>query len=161
MRADIGDRHHYILRQLALDGQVPRLLVAAVNQAAPRAALGHVARQRARRRSTGPDPPDWERPARWSPRPEAVRRGIGRVDHQRIPAAQRTGERNRIEVDSVTGANHGLVAETVGQADARREQLVADRDSRVFRRVAAAAQKHLVVAGTYCSMPFPARVISG
>ena len=93
---------------------------------------------------------------------EAVRRGVSGVDHQRIPAAQRTGERNRIVVDAVAGADDGLVAEAVGQADARREQLVADRDARIFRRVAAAAQEHLVGCRdrtARCRMP--ARVISG
>ena len=75
---------------------------------------------------------------------EIVRRHKGLIDDNRIPAAQGARERDGIVVDAVAGADHGLVAEPVSQSDARREELVADGDANVFGLAAAAAQKHIV-----------------
>ena len=109
--------------------------------AAPGAALGDVARQRddagAEIRELGVGMPCCERGAAAD---VAVGAYVSVVDRQRIAAAQRTRERNRIVVDAVAGADDGLVAQAISQADARSEQLVADRDAGVFRNVAAAAQ---------------------
>src|SRR5262249_33374222 len=130
--AHVTDRHQDILRQFALDGEVPRLFVAAVDLAAPGAAFGHAARQcdhagrEVRTNRVGHAVLDGAFPR------EGVGRHAGGVDHDRIPAAKRAREGNRIVVDAVAGADDGLVFDAVGYADAGREQLVADRDADVI-----------------------------
>src|SRR5205823_6191359 len=76
--------------------------------------------------------------------PTKAARGEGAVDHQRIPAAQRPRERQRIEVQAVTGANDGAVTQPIGQADTRSEQFLADADPRIVRCGSAAPQVHLI-----------------
>src|SRR5690348_7290953 len=72
---------------------------------------------------------------------------VCRVDGERIPAPKRTGERNRVEVDSIPCPNDRLFAETVGQTDARGEQFVADRNSGIVRHCAAATEVYEVRVG--------------
>ena len=147
MGAYITDGHDEILRQFALDREIPRLLVTAMDLAAPRAALGDVGGQRDD--AGGQVRTNGIRNAlrdRAFPR-EGVGSGVGRVDGERIPAAQRPGERNRIVVDAVAGADDGLVAEAPGQSDAGREEPLAHRDAHVVRLAAAAAEEYLVGLG--------------
>src|SRR5207247_6568991 len=75
---------------------------------------------------------------------EPVRRIEPEVHRERIEAAQRARERERIEVESVACTDDGLLVQTVGHSNARRELLVVDRHADVRRNVAPSTQKYLV-----------------
>src|SRR5262249_30975282 len=115
-----------------------------VNLAAPGAALRDVAGQRNdTRRKVGTLSIRNALSKRGGPR-VAVGGYVSRIHSQRVPATQRARERNRIEVDAETRTNHRLLSQAICESNARSEQFVADRDSRVIGNIAASAEEHVI-----------------
>src|SRR5579883_1336208 len=110
MGTDVAEVENYVLRQLTLDGEVPRLFVAAVDLAAPGAALGNRTGQGNNTRrevgTLGVGDPLFEGGCPG----EVVRGNEGLIDNDGIPTAQGAREGNRIEVDAIAGADDGLVS---------------------------------------------------
>src|SRR5580704_10797001 len=108
MRSDVADGSQDVERHLVLDRGIPGLRVAAVN-VSPRAAFAGVS---GKRNNTGGDIRQWNWRNAFSQR-SGIGKTVGRfrlgVDGQRIESAQRARERNRIVIQAVTGANHGVL----------------------------------------------------
>ena len=88
---------------------------------------------------------------------EAVDAGEHRDERQRIPAAQRLrAPRMRVVGDAVAASDHRRIGHLVGEADARRKELLAVADAVVLRDAAPARRSSAsLVVGSYDSMPRP------